>query len=180
MGTIFVAGSYGVGKSTLCEKLSHKMAIPFYSAGDIKSKVNGETYGANKVVSDKAVNQDILSNEIKKILKIYPNILLAGHFCIFNKSNQVEYLPATVFSNLYIETILLLEADPERIVRNLSTRDGKEYTVQEIQELIAAENAYAHKIAEGNSCPLLVYDMKFSESDVDFCLDMLSKEMSGK
>lgn len=180
MGTIFVAGSYGVGKSTLCEKLSRKMAIPFYSAGDIISKVNGETYGANKAVSDKAANQDILSNEINKILKVCPRILLAGHFCIFNNSNQVEYLPAAVFSDLHIETILLLDADPERIVRNLGVRDGKEYTVQEIQKLIAAENSCAQKISEKISCSLSVYHMQFNEHDADSCLDILRKGMSGK
>lgn len=180
MSTIFVAGSYGVGKSTLCENLSRKMAIPFYSAGDIISKVNGETYGANKVVSDKVANQDILSGEINKILKVSPHILLAGHFCIFNKLNQVEYLPAAVFSDLHIETILLLEADSERIVKNLGMRDGKEYATQEIQKLIAAENAYAQEISKKISCPLRVYHMQFNEHDVDTCLGILRKEMPGK
>ena len=34
-GVIFVAGIYGVGKSTLCEKLSKELKIPFYSSGDL-------------------------------------------------------------------------------------------------------------------------------------------------
>ena len=34
MGTIFVAGTYGVGKSTLCNKLSTALKIPDFSAGD--------------------------------------------------------------------------------------------------------------------------------------------------
>ena len=46
MGTIFVAGTYGVGKSTLCNKLSTALKIPDFSAGDLISAVNGETYGA--------------------------------------------------------------------------------------------------------------------------------------
>ena len=33
-GVIFVAGVYGVGKSTLCEKLSKELSIPFYSSGE--------------------------------------------------------------------------------------------------------------------------------------------------
>ena len=175
MGTIFVAGSYGVGKSTLCEKLSHKMGIPFYSAGDIISKVNGEAYGANKAVSDKSGNQEILSEEINKILKIHPNILLAGHFCIFNKSNQVEHLPTEVFSKLHIENILLLEADPERIVSNLGMRDGKIYTVGEIRELIVAENIRAKQVAEQIACSLFVHNMQFDTSDVEACLALLRK-----
>ena len=48
MSVIFVAGIYGVGKSTLCEKLSQRMSIPSYSAGDLISRVNGERYGATK------------------------------------------------------------------------------------------------------------------------------------
>lgn len=44
-GIIFVAGIYGVGKSTLCERLSISIGIPCYSAGDLISAINGEIYG---------------------------------------------------------------------------------------------------------------------------------------
>ena len=47
-GIIFVAGIYGVGKSTLCERLSISIGIPCYSAGDLISAINGEIYGRNK------------------------------------------------------------------------------------------------------------------------------------
>ena len=89
MGTIFVAGSYGVGKSTLCAALSKQLNIPTYSAGDLISFINGEKYGANKVVHNKDTNQDILATEVEKKLNQKPTILLAGHFCIFDKLNHV-------------------------------------------------------------------------------------------
>ena len=60
-GIIFVAGIYGVGKSTLCERLSISIGIPCYSAGDLISAINGEIYGRNKTVVNKEKNQDILS-----------------------------------------------------------------------------------------------------------------------
>ncbi len=47
MGVLFLAGIYGVGKSTLGETLSQRQGIPFYSAGDLISQVNAEIYGAN-------------------------------------------------------------------------------------------------------------------------------------
>lgn len=47
-GIIFVAGIYGVGKSTLCERLGLSIGVPCYSAGDLISALNGETYGRNK------------------------------------------------------------------------------------------------------------------------------------
>lgn len=74
MGTIFIAGSYGVGKSTLCDNLSRVSGVPAYSAGDLISCINGEQYGANKVVQDKEANQDILVIEVGKKLDHYPTI----------------------------------------------------------------------------------------------------------
>ncbi len=65
MGTIFVAGSYGVGKSTLCNDLSNVLGVPAYSADDLISNVNDEKYGANKAVQNKDQNQDILAIEVK-------------------------------------------------------------------------------------------------------------------
>lgn len=125
MGTIFVAGSYGVGKSTLCNVLSKALDIPTFSAGDLIGNINGEQYGANKAVKNKDVNQDILGIEVKKKLEQYPTILLAGHFCLFDKSNCVEKLPNSIFEKISIEQILLLEADPVRISTDLSIRDKK-------------------------------------------------------
>ena len=92
MGTILIAGSYGVGKSTLCAALSMASLIPTFSAGDLISNVNGEQYGANKVVKNKEENQDILAVEVNRILAHYDTILLAGHFCIFDKYDNVVKL----------------------------------------------------------------------------------------
>ena len=55
-GIIFVAGIYGVGKSTLCERLSISIGIPCYSAGDLISAINGEIYG-RKTANDQIDNQ---------------------------------------------------------------------------------------------------------------------------
>lgn len=125
MGTIFVAGTYGVGKSTLCNELSTALKIPDFSAGDLISAVNGETYGANKVVRDKDANQNILASQVKQLLKSTPSIILAGHFCIFDINGNVDTLPSSVFYDLEIETILLLEASASQIIKNLSMRDKK-------------------------------------------------------
>ena len=66
-GIIFVAGIYGVGKSTLCERLSISIGIPCFSAGDLISAINGEIYGRNKTVVKKEKNQDILVTDIEKV-----------------------------------------------------------------------------------------------------------------
>lgn len=40
--TIFIAGVYGTGKSTMCTALSERLHIPAFSAGDLISMMNGE------------------------------------------------------------------------------------------------------------------------------------------
>ena len=173
MGIIFVAGTYGVGKSTLCAKLSKLMKIPDFSAGDIISAVNGENYGANKVVTDKNANQNILAIQVKQLLKTTPNIILAGHFCIFDSNGNVDYLPNSVFYDLEIKKILLLEAPISQIVKNLSRRDRKEYSEKQIQLLQKAEAQKANEIAKNINCKLYVHHMLFNETDVSNCLSYL-------
>ena len=173
MGIIFVAGMYGVGKSTLCDKLSQRMNIPFYSAGDLISRVNGERYGANKAVADKNKNQNILVEEVDALLIHQPQIILAGHFCIFNAQNAIERLPEDVFHNLHIEKILLLQADIATVQANLHRRENKEYAPSDLIVLQETEREIAHSIAAQISCKLAVHDMTFSDTDVDICLSLL-------
>lgn len=169
MGTLFVAGVYGVGKSTLCKQLSEALHIPFFSAGDLISKINGEQYGANKAVSDKYNNQDILSIEVHSQLKNNPRIILAGHFCIFTKDNQVDHLPEAVFQELVITKILLLESNTEKLLSNLSLRDKRRYTYQQILALQQAEQAMSKRIAAQIGCELLTHSMKFDGTDFVTC-----------
>lgn len=177
MGIIFVAGCYGVGKSTLCSALSKALAIPAYSAGDLISNVNGEQYGANKAVKDKEANQDILILEVEKKLEQYPTILLAGHFCIFDKLNCVEKLPHSVFEKMPIEQILLLEADPARISNNLSIRDEKKYEFRHIELLLKEERQAAEEVSRKCSCRLHIHQMAFDESDLPKCCKTLNEEV---
>lgn len=173
MGTIFVAGVYGVGKSTLCGQLASILGIPAYSAGDLISQVNGEIYGVNKVVQDKSINQDILALVVDEKLKHSSTILLAGHFCIFDKHNHVDKLPSDAFKKLHIQQILLLEADENRIIQNLNRRDGKHYTAQQVSSLLIAEREAAKEIARINGYRLSVHKMGFDEDDIHSCLSLL-------
>lgn len=164
---IFVSGVYGVGKSTLCNKLSKKCAINFYSAGDIISDINGEIYGANKQVKNKEYNQEILIKRISEKLQKEELIILAGHFCILGNDGQVEQLPVHTYSKLQLSSIILLEAISEMIVQNLSSRDGKKYSVEQIEEFLGTEKDCALRIAKDLNIHLFTYEMKFSNKDIE-------------
>ena len=166
-GTIFIAGAYGTGKSTLCSKLTQKTNIPSFSAGDLISDINGEMYGANKAVVDKNNNQILLARRVRELNAQNSNILLAGHFCIFNATNQVELLPESVFFELNIMQIILLEASSNQIFEHLKKRDGKDYSQSTIDELVLQERLQAEKISVKLKCPLSIYRMTFSDADVE-------------
>lgn len=166
MGVLFLAGIYGVGKSTLGETLSQRQGIPFYSAGDLISQVNGEIYGANKVVADKVGNQDILAIQIDRLLKQYDRILLAGHFCIVNKHGEVDCLPQDAFKNLHLDKIILLEAEEEQVLDHLRVRDAKKYSPELVAALMQTEREMAYAVSAELNCPIATHCMTYSSTDV--------------
>lgn len=166
MGVLFLAGIYGVGKSTLGETLSQRQGIPFYSAGDLISQVNGEIYGANKVVADKVGNQDILAIQIDRLLKQYGRILLAGHFCIVNKHGEVDCLPQDAFKNLHLDKIILLEAEEEQVLDHLRVRDAKKYSPELVAALMQTEREMAYAVSAELNCPIATHCMTYSSTDV--------------
>ncbi len=164
---VFVSGVYGVGKSNLCDKLSQKCHIKFYSAGDVISDVNGEKYGSNKTVKDKELNQNILVEKISEKLESEKIIILAGHFCILGNDGQVEQLPLDTYSKLQLSSIILLESEPDIIIQNLNKRDGKNYSIKQIEEFLHTERKCAKYIAESLSIPLFIHKMDFSCRDLE-------------
>ena len=123
----FISGIYGVGKTTLIKTMSKIYLYESFSASDIISNYNGENYKINKQVSNKYLNQDILINVVNN--EILPNaknnILLAGHFCIIGNTAPIgiEKLPVHVYENLNINKIVVLTANPSRILQNLAKRN---------------------------------------------------------
>lgn len=165
MGTVFFAGVYGVGKSTIVAKLSARSGLPAFSAGDLISEKNGELYGANKLVSDKDSNQQILIQCVADRLKTHPKIILAGHFCIASKDGGIEQLPDYVFDGIALEKIILLEASPNKVVSNLNKRDSKDYSIDFIKKMLHKERFAADVTSKRLQIPLVIYKMTFSELD---------------
>ena len=174
---IFIAGIYGVGKSTLCDGLKEKFNISSFSAGDLISEINGETYGKNKVVKDKDKNQKILITAVKKKLEEQSTFLLAGHFCIFNKNCDVEVIPDFVFKEIPISKIILLEADVQKIVDNIKRRDSKAYGIDAVERLGLAERAQAENISALLGVPLYIHQMQFTQKDVEEVSTIINGEI---
>lgn len=175
--TIFIAGVYGTGKSTLCTSLSTHLNIPFFSASDLISEINGEKYGAKKAVKNSTNNQLILAERVKTLNNKYPFILLAGHFCIFKSDLTVDVLPASVFVGLNLAKIILLESETEIVVSHLDMRDKKRYPEDAIVQLARSEYQQSIKISELLSCSFSRYRMTFSSSDVSNVKKLIDMEV---
>ena len=121
-------------------------------------------------VTQSTISRDLRELGIKKMsekLEHEKIILLAGHFCILGNNGQVEQLPEHTYSKIQLSAIILLEAGPEIIMQNLSRRDGKEYSIQQIEEFLNTERNCAEHIAKNLNIPLFVHNMKFSNEDIE-------------
>ncbi len=178
-GVIFIAGVYGVGKSTLCEKISQLTSLSFYSAGDLISEQVEETYGANKNVRNKERNQNVLIECINKKMIEESAIMLAGHFCILGNDNKPVELPADVYEKMNLSSIILLEAPSCKIIKHLEKRDNKKYSRELIDDFIVLERKRAMQISRTLNVPLKIYSMSFSNDDTEKVLDFM-KEVYGE
>lgn len=164
-GVIFIAGVYGVGKSTICNNLNKSLGIPAYSSSKLISEINGEKYGCNKSVNDKVSNQHILINSVEQYLKEDSYFILDGHFCILDKQQNVEVLPEFVFRELHLCKIILLDASVDAIICNLNKRDNKVYSIETIKNLKDMEYRQAKKLSEELNIPLIIHNVHFNEED---------------
>lgn len=171
---IFVAGVYGVGKTTLCNALSQKYGISSFSASELISKKNNEVYGSNKYVRDSNRNQEILIEQINKIKE--DTFILNGHFCLKAKNNKIILLEDKVFKRLNLSMILLLSAQSNIIRQNLFIRDHFYYDIKYIDSLLQNEEKQADKVSKLYNIPLCKYDMKFDGQDVDRIIELINNK----
>lgn len=178
----FIGGIYGVGKSTLIQKMSSKFNYFQISASKIISEQNKEEYGANKLVKDKNKNQEILISGLDKIRNSTVNsILLAGHFCIIGKDEEtIDDIPTFIFKKLYLNKIVILTLSTEQIVENLKIRDNKIYNKDFIHLLQEREEALGVKIAKMLRIEYMVYKMKFNNEDEESIHKFLSGDKHEK
>ncbi len=166
-GVYFIAGIYGTGKTTVGRQLSQQLGISFYEASELIRIHNGEEYGAVKHVKDVNRNQEILIEEITKILRKEKAIILAGHFAIFTKERLVEVIPDRVFSQLGLTSIILLETGVEKAIKHLKGRDDKNYSEHELSALAAAEKDCCLKAVRDTGAKLIIHKMNYvNDADV--------------
>ena len=152
--TIFIAGIYGVGKTTMCQSYSEKYSCIHKSASQLIKEAKPTAIAVNsKQVKDINGNQKILIASVAKIRESGRNLLLDGHFSILNSENKPVALDTNVFSDLGINAIIVISDEPDSIAQRLEYRDdtsSKEIDVSEFQNL---EVSRAKEVAKDLNLP---------------------------
>ena len=174
---IFIAGSYGVGKTTICNQLANILKIPSYSASDLISKQNKELYGKNKYVKDSNLNQNIL---VEQVSQINDGIfIINGHFCLKAPNNNIILLEKDIFKQLSLNAIILIESSSELILENLYNRDKKTYNIEFINKLLLSEKKQAIYVSKTYNIPLYFYEMKYDGEDLKKILLIFDNILGG-
>ena len=157
---IFVGGIHGVGKTTLCKKLSDYLHIKHYSASQlIKMLKNEDSDNRNKGVKNISNNQDLLITAINQYIKKGAATILDGHFCLLNTKHVVMRIPKETFSSISPIAIIILHDTVSNIESKISQRDTISYDVNLLSLFQDDEIRYSTEIANYLEIPYLLFDV---------------------
>ena len=83
------------------------------------------------------MNQTLLVNQVSKILDDI--FILNGHFCLSAPDNNLIILDDIIFSQMNLNSIILLNANYDAIIHNIYNRDHEKYDSDFIKHLLESE-----------------------------------------
>ena len=150
---IFVGGIHGVGKGTVCEKLTHKFNFEHLSASQVL-RWNEISDLKNKKVENFSNTQDRLITNLNKIIKPNRKYLLDGHFTLLNSKGEPEKIDEHTFIGIQPKSIILLTCEPKIIFERLKKRDNSTYKLSVLKKMQEMEVEHAHYISKKLDIPL--------------------------
>lgn len=146
--TVFVAGVHGVGKTFLCQQFAGAFPVLHESAsGLIRRERALADWSLDKRVGDVDDNQAALCRAVQRINSEGGSLLLDGHFVLINEKAELVHLGSSVFEDLCLHGVVLLEASPKTISKRLMGRDSSRSAV-DIVSFIEAERNNATSICD--------------------------------
>jgi adenylate kinase len=146
--TVFVAGIHGVGKSFFCQQYASVFSVMHESASGLISKERAQAgWSADKKVSHIDDNQIALRAAVQRIIKAGQTLLLDGHFVLINGKSEFIELESSVFRDIGITGVVLLEADADVVASRLASRDSSRSAV-DIGLFLDRERAQAQHVCQ--------------------------------
>ncbi|MGA4472567.1 ATP-binding protein [Ectopseudomonas chengduensis] len=154
--TVFVAGIHGVGKTYICQQYSQNSGVTHESASGLIRKERAlAEWSKDKRVTAIDDNQAALKVAVQRIKSEGRPLLLDGHFVLINSNSEITPINASVFKELNLTGVILIEASPEVITSRLSSRDTSKSAI-DIDLFLQAERAQAEFVCKTLELPLEV------------------------
>jgi len=134
--------------------VKQKCEIDSFTASDLIADFRNQNMSVNKNVENIACNQDILIQALEIRKSQDKEFILDGHFCLLNKSGNIERISFITFQQLYPEAIVLLTENPEVIIKRRFERDGIVCALHNIEQFQQEEKQYAIEVAHQLNIPI--------------------------
>ncbi|CAH8281335.1 adenylate kinase [Mariniflexile fucanivorans] len=145
---IFIGGIHGVGKSTICKHICSELKMEYLSASELLKWSEISEDSANKKVKDIIYTQERLISGLEKKTQTGKQYLLDGHYCLFNKQNEIIKIPLETFKKINPISLIVIFGDILEIKKRLEKRDGEKYTGQHLERLQKEELLYAKYLSK--------------------------------
>ncbi len=155
---IFAGGIHGVGKSTLCREIASQLNLTYLSASDLLNWKDLNTDEKNKKVTDIPDTQHRLLKGLGAVVQPGKRYILDGHFCLFNKDNDVTPVPLDTFEGIAPEALVLVTGEAQEIASSLQIRDSRFYDPVVLSQMQQQEIIHARLIAKHLLIPLVIFD----------------------
>jgi adenylate kinase len=168
---VFVGGIHGVGKSYICNKISHLLKIEYLSCSNLINWTKISTSN-NKTVKNISNTQELLLTGLKKKTNKKSKYILDGHFCLLNKNNQPQNIPFKTFEKINPKGLIVIVENVDIIYKRLLNRDDTNYSKELLDNFQNKEVSRAEEISKKLNIELFIYNKNF-EDLIDYFNDKL-------
>ena len=141
---VIVGGIHGAGKSTYCDAIKKDFPeLELLSA----SKVLRWKDPTIKEVHNVGDNQELLIQNLQKIVSFEKQYVLDGHFCLI-ESGEIKEVPFSTFERINPAFLILVEEDVHTIVERLKKRDHVEVNMEMLGQMKEKELKWAMTVAD--------------------------------
>ncbi|MGR3319723.1 MAG: ATP-binding protein [Candidatus Anammoxibacter sp.] len=175
---IFVGGIHGVGKTSLCAKLTNRMGVDYFSASQLIKKLKiDHCDNKNKAVKDIGNNQELLLTAIGQYVDKNSATILDGHFCLLNSNHEITQISKETFEDISPIAIIVLYDSILNISSKITNRDGVSYDINLLSSFQSEEIKYSTDIAGQLQIPYLLFDVS---DDISGIVDFITNLKNGK
>ncbi|OOO02136.1 MAG: hypothetical protein USCGTAYLOR_01638 [Chromatiales bacterium USCg_Taylor] len=146
-----------VGKTYLATHAAPDTGMFHTSASKlIKEERALATWTDDKRVTDVDANQRALAAAVRRHNGAGTRLLLDGHFVLLNADGEMTRLDVDVFASLALDSVVLIEADPQTVAQRIEERDQRQASLDQLQIFLETERAQAKKVCAELQIPLTI------------------------